>query len=489
MVKIEKIKMPKKILLIYPKVGSRGWHLPAGLLMIAAPLLEAGFEVKIIDQRFGADWENKLVGELEKEPLLVGMTVMTGKQILEALEISKIVKEKSEAKVVWGGVHPSLLPEQTLNNQQIDFAVLGEGEKTILELALKLELNENDFENIKGLGFKKGGRIHCSWRDDFVDLDKMPILPYHLVEIEKYISKKSKTTGKPAREIVLFTSRGCPHRCGFCYNLKFNRRKWRAMNAERVIKEIKFLIDHYQIDGFNIQDDEFFVDAGRVAQICELVKENNLKIEFHSAARVNQTADLMDMDLLKKLKNCGFGSIVFGVETGSQRILELVNKDIAYEQVIKTINKLGEANIGSKYCFMAGFPTETIKDFYQTIDLIYKMKELDPEVRIPVLRAFTPYPGIPLWDLCVREGFEPPKTLEGWAEYDFEAIKMPWVGKRLTKMIENVNIMIDYLKLEPGFSANFKYKLSLIFSRWISFRWRNHLFLFLPEKYLIRWLK
>lgn len=261
------------------------------------------------------------------------------------------------------------------------------------------------------------------------------------------------------------------------------------MSAERVMKEIDFLMNHYQINAFNIQDDEFFVDPNRVAEICKLVKERKIDIEFHSAARVNQTADLMDLELLRELKSCGFGSIVFGVETGSQRILELINKDITYEQVIKTINKLGRAGIGSKYCFMAGFPTETLKDFYQTTNFIYKMKELDPRVRIPVLRVFTPYPGIPLWDLCVKNGFRPPETLEQWAEFDFDTVKMPWISKELTRMIENVNIMIDYLKLEPGFSSSFKYKLSLIFSKWISFRWRKHLFLFLPERYLIRFFK
>ncbi|NQU77212.1 B12-binding domain-containing radical SAM protein [Candidatus Falkowbacteria bacterium] len=474
------------VVLFYPKVESKAGLLPAGLLMIAGPLIEKGFKVKLIDQRFEDDWKIKLEKELEKGPLLVGFTVMTGKQILEALAVSRIVKEKSQAKVVWGGVHASLLPEQTLKNKNIDMVVIGEGERTFLELARALK-NKEDISEIKGIGCKIEDKILLSERDGFIDLNDLSILPYHLLEdIEYYVSKKSKVTGKDAREMALFTSRGCPHRCGFCYNMKFNRRRWRAMDAERVIKEMEFLRNNFKINAFNIQDDEFFVDAARVERICKLIKEKEWKIEIYSAARVNQTADLMSKDLLGDLVALGFLGIVFGVETGSQKILELINKDITYEQVIKTIDRFKEIGMMSKYCFMAGFPNETMEDFYRTTDFIYKMKERDTSVRIPPIRIFTPYPGIPLWDLCVEKGFKPPRSLEEWASFDFDTVKMPWVTKKLTKRVKNVNIMLSYLKLDPEFSSSFKYKLSLLFGRWIDFRWRNHWFNNFFEKYLIK---
>jgi len=474
------------IILFYPKINSGAGLLPAGLLMIAAPLLKKGFSVKIIDQRFEDDWQEKLEYELKQKPLLVGLTVMTGKQILEALTVSKLVKEKSEAKVVWGGVHASLLPEQTLTNKYIDFIVIGEGENIFLELVERLK-NGSDVSQIKGLGYKKEGKIFYSFREDFLDLNTMPVLPYHLLSnIENYISKKSITSGKPAREIVLFTSRGCPHRCGLCYNIKFNRRRWRAMNAERALMEIKFLVKEYKINSFRIQDDEFYIDPKRVAEICAEIKKENLNLEIYSSARVDQIADLMDFNFIKELKECGFGTLVFGVETGSPRILELIHKDITYDQVIKTIKRLKELKIISKYCFVAGFPTENIDDFYKTTDFIYKMKLLDISLRIPPIRVFTPYPGVPLWDLCLKEGFIPPATLREWADFDFDTVKMPWVTRKLTNKIKNVNIMLSYLRLDPGFSSGLKYKLSLLFGRWIDFRWRNHLFAFFPEKYIIR---
>lgn len=474
------------VLLFFPKLEEKdSLVLPASVLMVAGPLVKLGYQIKIIDQRVDKNWRELLLEEIKKEPLVFGVSTFTGKQILSGLEASKMVKKNSKVRVVWGGVHPSLLPKQTLENKYIDFVVIGEGEETFLELVTALKEGKKFFENIKGLGFKRNSKIIINSEREFIDLDKLPEIPYHLVNIENYIAKKSYATGKPARNIAIYTSRGCPHRCAFCYNKEFNKQRWRGKSAEKIIKEIKKLVKDYRINSFEINDDEFFVDLERAREICELIIKENLNIEIFTTCRVNYVANNMDNDYLKLLYRAGFRTLAFGVESGSKRILDLINKDITIDQVFETIKKLKRAGINSKYYFIAGFPTEIIEDLYKTTDLIQQMKQLDPQIRIPAWRVFTPYPGTDLYNLSIKEGWKPPQTLGEWAKYDFNTVKMPWLKGRERRIIKNIAFLINYLEMAKTIGRGIFFKLAKIFGKLVDWRWKNHLFSCVPEKYFI----
>ncbi len=474
-----------QIVLFFPKSEEKDVILlPASVLMVAAPLVKAGYRVKIIDQRVNKSWRRDLLGEIKKEPIVFGVSALTGKQILNGLEASKLVKENSKISVAWGGVHASLLPRQTLENKYIDFVVVGEGEETCLELINALKTS-SPLKNIKGLGYKDGGKIFLNPQRDFVDLDSLPEIPYYLVDIEKYIEKKSFATGTPGRDIAFYSGRGCPHRCGFCYNREFNKRKWRGRSAEKVIEDIKRLVKNYRITALNIEDDEFFVDIGRVREICELILKENINIELFTNCRINYVANSMDDDYLELLYKAGFRTLAFGVESGSERILELMHKDITISQVFETITRLKKAGINSKYYFMAGFPTEIIDDLYKTTDLIYKVKQLDPQIRIPAWRAFTPYPGTDLYELAIQEGWQSPKSLEEWADFDFNTVRTPWVKGKKKKIIENVAFLINYVEIGKTKGRGIFFKLAKNFGKIVDWRWRNHLFSFTPEKFFI----
>jgi radical SAM superfamily enzyme YgiQ (UPF0313 family) len=453
--------------------------------MVAAPLVKAGYKVKIIDQRVDKNWEESILEEIKKRPLIFGVSALTGKQILNGLAASRLVKEHSNVPVAWGGVHPSLLLKQTLENRYIDFVIIGEGEETFLELVDHLK-NNKSWENILGLGYKKDNKIFINPQRKFVDLDKLPEMSYHLIDVEKYVSKKSYATGKPARNLVFYTSRGCPHRCGFCYNKEFNKRRWRGKSAEKVVGEMKKLIKDYRINAFEIEDDEFFVDIERARKICELIIKENLDIDIFSSCRVNYVANNMDDEYLRILYRAGFRTLAFGIESGSERILDLMHKDITIEQAFETIKKLKKAGINSKYYFMAGFPSETIGDLYKTTDLIQKMKQIDSQIRIPAWRVFTPYPGTDLYELAVKQGWQPPKSLEEWAKYDFNTIKMPWVKGRKKRIIRNVAFLIRYLEMGKTTGRGLFFKLAKIFGKIVDWRWKKHLFSFVPEKYFIK---
>ena len=472
------------IILFFPKSEETdAVVLPASVLAVAAPLVKSNYRVKIIDQRTDKDWKKTLLKEISNSPLIFGVSALTGEQILNGLEVSKIVKNNSNIPIAWGGVHPSLLPQQTLQNQYIDFVVIGEGEETFLELIESLK-SRKAIKDIEGLGYKQNNKIFINPVRNFVDLDKLPEFPYHLIDIEKYIAKKSFASGEPARDIAIYTSRGCPHRCGFCYNKDFNKRKWRGKSPEKVIEEIKKLVKDYQINSFEINDDEFFVDLERAKKICELIIKENLDIEIFTTCRVNYV-DNMNDEYLRLLRRAGFRTLAFGVESGSERILDLIHKDITIEQVFNTIKRLKAAGINSKYYFMAGFPTETVEDLYKTTDLIQRMKQLDPQIRIPAWRVFTSYPGTDLYEISIREGWQPPKALEEWAEYNFDTVRMPWVDDKKKKIIKNVIFAINYLEMGGTMGKGLFFKLAKIFGKIIDWRWKKHLFLFIPEKYFV----
>ncbi|MDP2946950.1 MAG: radical SAM protein [Nanoarchaeota archaeon] len=471
-----------RIVLFFPKYESDSVNLlPMSLLSIAAPLVKDGYSVRIIDQRIEKEWRSIVLNEIKEKPLVFGVSALTGQQILNGLEVSKLVKENSDIPIVWGGVHVSLLPHQTLESEFIDFVVVGEGEETFKELVEALKHN-NGFENIKGLGYKKEKKIIINHLREFIDLGGSAETPYNLVNVEKYISQKSFATGKLARNIAFYTSRGCPHRCGFCYNQEFNQRKWRGKSAERVVSEMKYLIDNYKINSFEIEDDEFFVDIGRARKICELIIKENLNIEIFTSCRVNYVVN-MDDKYLNLLYRAGFKTLSFGVESGSERILDLMHKDITIDQVFETIKRLKKAGINSKYYFMAGFPTEKVDDLYKTTDLICKMKKMDPQIRIPAWRVFTPYPGTGLYDLAVKEGWQPPKKINEWANYDFNTINMPWINGKTKKIIENVAFLVNYLEQDKAMGRGFFFRLVQLFSKLVGWRWEKHQFSFVPEKY------
>ena len=219
-------------------------------------------------------------------PLFVGITSMSGLQIRYGLEFAKKVRaENPSCPIVWGGVHPTLLPEQTAASKYVDVVVRGEGEVTIRELANTIDATEN-IENVKGVTCRMGGRILTAPDREFIDLDSLPLgLPYYLLQRDRYPSLK-------AGRIHIQTSRGCPHRCGFCYNSLFNRGIWRCKSPERVLDEIEHVILEFpEVKCIDIVDDNFFVDKARVEKICEGIIHRGIETPWRANCRFDYMAN------------------------------------------------------------------------------------------------------------------------------------------------------------------------------------------------------
>lgn len=241
----------KEILLVFPgKYQSPNPQVPLALLNLASPLLKEDYKVRILDMRID-NYRDFHVGN----PFFVGISTMSGNQISYGLKYAKKIKaEAPNCPIIWGGVHPTLLPEQTVQNNYVDIVVRGEAEETVLELANKLHANQ-PIDNVKGITYKQNGKIISTPNREFIDLNNLATrLPYHLLSKERYPSLQ-------AGRIHIQTSRGCPHRCSFCYNSIVNRNVWRSTKPEWVLEAIECVNEEFpNLKCIDIVDDNFFVD-------------------------------------------------------------------------------------------------------------------------------------------------------------------------------------------------------------------------------------
>jgi len=426
------------IILIQPKLGYVDSFiykntLPSALLSIAR-LVDKDYKVKIIDQRIDKNWKKHLLKELNQNPLCVATTCMTGMPIKSALEISKFVKDNSNIPVIWGGQHPTILPEQCLKNKNIDIVVRGEGEITFYQLVKALDKNK-PLKNIKGISYKKNKKIIRNPDREFADLNKLPSLPYHLINIKDYLTKRLNVPS-----LYMETSRGCPNNCGFCYNKFFNKYQWRALSSENVIKNIKHAVDNLQIKNIFFYDDNFFVNARRAKDIVKGIIREKFDIIWEPQGSDINYVNQLNNKYLKLLEQSRCSRLTFGVESGSKRILDLINKKISPKKVLDLNKKLSKYKMTANYNFMGGFPTETSGDLRKTVNLSLKLLEQNKNATISNILIYTPYPGTDLYTIDSKYGFKQPQTMEGWVNYNTDTVNLPWLSKKRKDLLESLFI-------------------------------------------------
>jgi len=407
--------------------------LPLGLLSVATPLDVAGYKVRIIDQRIDVDWERSLLAELKTKPICVGITSMTGPQIWWALKASEIVKRNSDVPVVWGGVHASLLPQQTLENHYIDIVVQGEGEETLFELVRALG-NRQPLDRVRGIWYKDGGQIKQTPPRPFIDLNQQSPLSYHLIDMQKHVTSYS---GRDC--LVLETSRGCPFGCAFCYNTSFNRRQWRALTAEQTLFRMRRIIDEYEVRGIVFLDDNFFTSPERAYQILDGMVRRKFNIAWGKGdIRLDLLAGLDD-DFLSLMENSDCLSLSIGIESGSQRIADIMNKGIDISQAIPANQRLAKYKMRPRYLFLCGIPDETQADLAESTSLMLRLVDDNPKATLG-LQVFVAYPGTELFEISIRHGLPEPQKLEEWIPFSWANRNMnyPWLSperRQLLKML------------------------------------------------------
>ncbi len=390
------------VLLVHPRISKDLRHQPyppLGLIAMGSYLNAQNHNIYIYDRNVAAENVEQIIGEFK--PDIVGISVFTGAMIIDACEISRVFKKRS-LNVFWGGTHPSLLPRETLQSGVTDFVIIGEGEETVTEL-LQAILEGSSFKNIKGLGYIHNEEIIVNENRDFVDLSKIPPTDWSLVDVNKYF----QGFGDCDRLIRIYTSKGCPGQCTFCYNQSFHKRKWRGRTPEQIVDEIQLLADKYNADGIGFIDELWSPGKERLHRICNLIIERGIKLKWYFNARVDQYL-YHDLELMYK---AGCRWILFGIESGSPRVLEKIKKGITLhrvKEVFKDCNTLGINTIAS---FMIGFPGETKTDLNETVKFALELRATYYD-----FTKYMCYPGTELYDYVVEKGlFNPPDSLIEWA--------------------------------------------------------------------------
>lgn len=478
----------KNIVLVQPRTGH--WDLagarpPDSLLSIAAAPLRAGYNIKIIDQRIDRNWEQTLRREL-KDALVFGTTSMTGPQIRYALEASKLVKSISSVPVVWGGVHASLLPEQTVQNDFIDIVLKGEGDFAFLELIRAIE--GNSLDTVKGIYFKRDGKVvRTAERDLIKNLDDLPDWPYELIEIDRYYGFNIAQ----GRSITLMTSRGCPFRCAFCYNTVYYNNTWRGMSAKRAVQLISNVVQKYGVRNIFFEDDNFSANVSRFEEIVNRILEEKLRVSWGLLGTRVNTLKRMSDELLAKTVKAGCVNIDVGIESGSERLLNLVSKDMNIADALEVNKRLRKYFDKTKYTFIMGMPTETEEELLSTVKLATRLSKDNPNA-LPMFFTYCAYPGTRLYDIAIEQGFREPKKLEDWADINFETAvyRYPWLDKRRIKMMMNYGFTSMFV------SSNASYKiqspmfrvLARLYQPLAKLRFEHNLYQFPAERVLAKWL-
>ncbi|MAH03441.1 hypothetical protein CMI39_01500 [Candidatus Pacearchaeota archaeon] len=430
------------VILIQPKVGyldsvKTNYAIPLALLYVAS-MINKDYEVIIFDQRIHTDWEKEIDKLLEKNPICIGLTSMTGEQLYYALDISKRIKSKGNYPVVWGGIHPTLDSHNVLKNKNVDIVVRGEGEETFKELINNLEKNKS-LKSVKGISFKDNGKIINNPERGFIDLNTLPEIPYNLIDLEKYTGKY-----KGRRSLHVQLSRGCPFSCTYCYNSIFNKSRWRTLSAENAFKVISVLYHKHNIRYFDFLDDNLFVNLDRMEKIADNIIINKMDIIWKGTLEI-PSSKRMNEKYFRKMSKAGLERLEIGVESGSNRILKLVNKPQKIEDVFELNKKISKFNITPGYNFVVGFPTETKEDVKLTLNSALKLLKENPNAEINGVYCYTPYPGTPLYNNLGKFGFIPPKSIEGWIEYSGDKIKTPWVDSKEKKRLSNIQFASYFL--------------------------------------------
>lgn len=461
--------MKNKILLIYPELGFAGSFVtmaPLSLLYAAAKLVDLpGLTVEILDCRVSPHWRQELAAKVQTgDLLLVGVTTMSGLQVHSGAEVTGLVKQTGDIPVIWGGAHPTILPAETLDVPGVDYCQRGYGSRALRDLVLHLQGGGPPLDEIKGLCFHgPQGKVIGEIEDRFEDVPHHQI-PYQLIDpfVERYFARQQE------RVFPLYTVFGCPYQCAFCISPLWYRHlkdKWCTFEPDTVVDHMQFLIARYGIQVFYMIDDDTFVNLEHFRGMAALMQQRGIKVKLGiRGLRVNEALKMTDQDFAL-LQQVGGRTVHIGVESGSQRMLDLMGKRITVEQSLEMNRRLARyPELLPMYNILVGLPSETIEDLKQTGRFMLRMARENPHAIFIAPGRFVPYPGTKLCDLAVQYGFKVPQTLEQWRDMDQETnIYQPWYTPQYNRYIDMLRVASYALSNWEAFLVGYPRWLRLFF--------------------------
>lgn len=409
---------------------------PVGVGCLVAAAEKDGIKSRLIDEQVEENvlgLVDQYVKEME-QPYIFGLSVLTA-SVKSAVLLSKELRRRySDSVIVFGGIHPTALPEEILSFDHIDLVLKGEGEKSLLELYRCIKEGK-DFSHVDGLSYRKNGQIvHNRLPAVVDDLDSYPPFPYHLFKSERY------DLG------FILSSRGCPYKCIFCSNRVTTRKFYRYRSPEPLIEEIEMLYHKYNMRHLMFLDDNFLVSKKRIYTLLERIRERDLhkRMSFAFQAR----GDNVDLKILQELYDAGFRSVFFGMETASEEMMKAIKKGETVLECIEAVKMAKKVGFHVSATFIYGLPGDSHKDRMDCV-------KLTEDLGLDMVRYnnATPYPGTELYEIARQEKrlnveglYENFFSVSAFIENPFKKIRFSYVPAGNTEDEIRRDILFSYFR-------------------------------------------
>jgi radical SAM superfamily enzyme YgiQ (UPF0313 family) len=422
-----------KVVLFHPHYQAGNYNTnqrqPLDLLSISGFPEQNGYEVVVIDASVTPDYRERVLEECEGA-LCFGTTSIIGYQVYHSYSMAREVKERYPSlPVVAGGWFPSMKPEMVLEQGGANVVVIRQGELTFMELLEALR-SGSSLVGIEGLAYREdGGGVVFNPMRKIEDLNKMPPMPYHLIDFEDYFAsdpyERAKhflyiATGRDfsstqIRALDYFSSYGCPDACTFCSSPVLTERRWTALEAGRIINELDHLVKKHHFNVLTFCDANWGVSEKRVFEFCEGLLKKGISIYWAASveAHVINKFDPKVVDLMAK---SGCVGLLIGAEAAYPPTIEWIKKNIKPGDILRCCEICCERGIIPEASYIVGYPGESVESIQATIEegceLVYRW----PQVELPI-RLYLPIPGTPLHERAVELGYEPVTSIDDWAGY------------------------------------------------------------------------
>ena len=419
--------------------------LPLELLQIAGFPDQEGYDVQIIDAMIHEDYMERVM-EACDGALLFASSCILGYQVTHGAEVARAIRQRfPDLPIIWGGWFPSVVPETYINENVADAVALGQGELTFRDIVHALDAGES-LESVPGLVVKgkDGSPVYTEHRA-VVGFDKIPDVPWHLLDFEKYVTLQNEKSdwkvrhkyadpwdmkpGTPLRGFSYYSSYGCPEPCTFCCSPMVTNRRWKAIPGKLLAERIMECHERFNFNLVRFQDANFGVHEKRSNEFCDGIIEQGSPFWWNGTYEI-ETINRYKDESLDKLAASGFHMAALGAEAGSYEQQQVIKKKIDIEGALESsLGRLNQRGIQTGVSWIIGYPGESLESMNKTIEVAAKIKHLFQNSPSDIF-PFRPIPGTEDFDSSVKLGYQPPTKLADWGscleyKYEYDDIGLP----------------------------------------------------------------